>query len=77
LWPDGPDADENPDAYTVSTGTIVVAGDGSASVPVPGSKWAAVCSSVGPLTCGNPKAPSNCNFLGYVEVQFTIHTMVK
>ena len=76
LWPDD-NTDGYPDAYTVSTGTIVVAGDGTASVPIPGSKWAAVCSSVGPLTCGNPKAPSKCNFLGYVAVQFTLHTIVK
>jgi len=56
LWPDD-NADGYPDAYTVSTGTIVVAEDGTASVPTPGSKWAAVCSSVGPEICGNPRAP--------------------
>jgi len=39
--------------------------------------YAAVCSSVGPDTCGNPRAPDNCNFLGYVPVQFTMHTRVK
>lgn len=75
LWPDD-DADGYPDAYTVSTGTITVDQNGTASV-TPGSKWAAVCSSEGPLTCGNPRAPSNCNFLGYVDVQFTLHTIVK
>jgi hypothetical protein len=85
LWPDGPDDDDFPDAYTVTTGSFVLNEDysikldeltGSPTV-IPGSRWAAVCSALGPKTCGNPKAPSNCNFLGYVEIQFTLDAMVN
>jgi len=84
LWRDGDDdADDLPDGYTVTTGTIgpVVKVDGiypEGPPPVASdTKYAAVCSSVGPDVCGNPRAPSNCNFLGYAPVQFTLHTRVK
>jgi len=76
LWTDS-DADGLPDAYTVSTGVITPPqGDGPPSVSA-GTRYAAVCSAVGPLVCGNPQAPSNCNFLGYVPVQFTMTAMMK
>lgn len=82
LWRDGVDADDLPDGYTVTTGEI----EHEEDTPIPeglpynikpGYRWGAVCSSIGPETCGNPRAPSNCNFLGYVKVQFTMHTYVK
>jgi hypothetical protein len=71
LWPDV-NVDGIPDGYTVTTGSITVDGNGTLNV-TEGSRWAAVCSAVGPLDCGNPRAPDNCNFLGYVEMQFTLH----
>ena len=83
LWRDGDDADDLPDGYTVTTGTINLVPDAfgvyaEGAPPVTaGTRYAAVCSSVGPEVCGNPKAPSNCNFLGYVKVQFTMHAVVK
>lgn len=86
LWLDGDDADDLPDGYSVTTGTFELDGgavllDPDTGYPViepgPKSKYAAVCSAVGPLVCGNPKTPSNCNFLGYVPVQFTMHALVK
>jgi hypothetical protein len=78
LWEDGDDADNLPDGYTVSTGTIVDLGvEGPPGVNSAAPLYAAVCSSIGPDTCGNPRAPSNCNFLGYVPVQFTMHARVK
>jgi len=77
LWLDGNDADDLPDGYTVSTGVITKpAGEGPPLVSA-GTRYAAVCSSVGPAVCGNPQAPSNCNFLGYVPVTFTMHARVK
>lgn len=75
LWPDD-DTDGFPDGYTVTTGSITVDANGTPSVSA-GPRYAAVCSSVGPLVCGNPRAPSNCNFLGYVKMQFTLHTVVN
>lgn len=75
VWPDG-DNDGLPDAYTVTTGVISFDELGFPKVE-PGSRYAAVCSAVGPLVCGNPKAPSNCNFLGYVNMQFTLTAMTK
>jgi hypothetical protein len=86
LWLDGGDADDLPDGYTVSTGAIAPPLDASnppvivegPPVITAGPRYAAVCSSIGPLApCGNPRAPSNCNFLGYVPVQFTMHVRVK
>lgn len=77
LWLDGDDADDLPDGYTVSTGLISKpTGEGPPAI-TPGPRYAAVCSSVGPAVCGNPHAPSNCNFLGYVPVTFTMHARVK
>ncbi|MFC1701991.1 hypothetical protein ACFL1J_04525 [Pseudomonadota bacterium] len=82
LWLDG-DGDGFADGYTVTTGDITPLqhenGDYKEGPPTvnPGSRYAAVCSSVGPEVCGNPKAPSNCNFLGYVKVGFTMHAVVK
>jgi len=76
LWTDS-DADGLPDAYTISTGVITPPqGDGPPLVSAE-ARYAAVCSAVGPLVCGNPQAPSNCNFLGYVPVQFTMTAMMK
>jgi hypothetical protein len=75
LWRDA-DKDGLPDGYTVTTGEIKDVDetlDGPPDV-IPGTRWAAVCSAVGPdAPCGNPKASSNCNFLGYVEMKFTLH----
>ena len=74
LWRDT-DEDGLPDGYTVTTGEFGVITkdlDGPPEVE-PGARWAAVCSAVGDKECGNPKAPSNCNFHGYVEVRFTLH----
>jgi hypothetical protein len=77
LWRDGADTDDLPDGYSVSTGTITPpAGEGPPTI-VPGSRYAAVCSALGPTVCGNPRAPGICNFLGYVPVQFTMHAQVK
>jgi len=76
LWPDS-DADGLPDAYTVTTGTFLSFDPETGPVIEPGSRYAAVCSAVGPLVCGNPQAPSNCNFLGYVPVKFTMTAMMK
>ncbi len=83
LWLDG-DGDNLPDGYTVSTGVIVPRrqapdGDYLEGPPqvTPVARYAAVCSSVGKGDCGNPRAPSNCNFLGYVPVTFTMHARVK
>lgn len=77
LWEDG-DGDELPDGYTVTTGTIVDPGaEGPPGVDPIVPRYAAVCSSIGPDVCGNPRAPSNCNFLGYVPVQFTMHARVR
>lgn len=85
LWGDGIDDDEFPDGYTVTTGSfkrdtsdnIVVNPDGSPVLESAGSRWAAVCSAMGPNDCGNPQSPSNCNFLGYVKIQFTLDTVVN
>jgi len=82
LWPDDsvspPDADNLPDGYTVTTGVIDF--QDPAKFPpdvIPGPRVAAVCSPYGPEDCGNPQAPSNCNFLGYANVQFTLHAVVQ
>jgi len=74
LWRDF-DGDGLADGYTVTTGKFGEIADSLEGPPdvEPGARWAAVCSAVGDKTCGNPKAPSNCNFLGYVEIQFTLH----
>jgi hypothetical protein len=77
LWEDNND-DSLPDGYTISTGIIEDPdAPGQPEVNPVAPRYAAVCSSVGPDTCGNPRAPSNCNFLGYVPVQFTMHAKVK
>jgi len=76
LWPDD-DGDGYADAYTVTTGLIVVDENTGFPTVTPGPRYAAVCSAAGPKVCGNPKAPSNCNFLGYVEIQFTLDTVVN
>jgi len=78
LWPDGSDADELPDGYTVTTGSFKhgFPPEGPPLV-TPGPRIAAVCSPYGPADCGNPQAPSNCNFLGYAKVQFTLHAVVQ
>ena len=78
LW----DADEDgfADGYTVTTGREDPNSPWDGSGPpdvIPEPRWAAVCSAVGPEVCGNPRAPSNCNFLGYVKMQFTLHAIVK
>jgi len=80
LWRDGLDDDDLPDGYTITTGKITPDPDPPFGPPRNieyGARYAAVCSSFGERTCGNPKAPSKCNFLGYVAVQFTMHTEVK
>jgi len=77
LWLDGDDADDLPDGYTVSTGQIIKPNSEGPPTIDSGLRYAAVCSSVGPAVCGNPHAPSNCNFLGYVPVTFTMHARVK
>jgi hypothetical protein len=77
LWPDV-DEDGYAKAYTVTTGSINFDEETGDFVGItPGTRWAAVCSAAGPQDCGNPKAPNNCNFLGYVEVQFTLYTVVQ
>lgn len=83
LWPDS-DGDGLSDAYTVTTGTFdfdedenVMLDDDGWPIVHADASWAAVCSALGPLVCGNPKAPSNCNFLGYVPVTFTMHAFMK
>ena len=78
LWLDGDDADNLPDGYTVSTGKITPPGGPGRPTDISTARrYAAVCSAVGPAVCGNPHAPSVCNFLGYVPVQFTMHAEVK
>jgi hypothetical protein len=71
LWADA-DHDGLPDAYTVTTGefkrnpsnrSIIVDGDGGPTFEDgPGSRYAAVCSTVG----------GTVHFLGYVNMQFTL-----
>ena len=82
LWPDDsvspPDADNLPDGYTVTTGDIVLADPLIFPPEVkPGPRVGAVCSPYGDSDCGNPQAPSNCNFLGYAKVRFTLHAVVQ
>jgi len=78
LWPDKDD-DNLPDGYTVTTGVITDIGDPPVTLPTTSDvpRVAAICSSIGPEPCGNPQAPSLCNFLGYVDMQLTLHAEIK
>jgi len=78
LWPDN-DGDNLPDGYTVTTGVITDIGDPPGTLPTTSdeSRVAAICSSIGPESCGNPQAPALCNFLGYVDMQLTLHAEIK
>ena len=78
LWFDK-DGDGLPDGYTVTTGSILDPGNPPSILPTTSDvpRVAAICSSQGPADCGNPQAPSLCNFLGYVDMQFTFHAEIK
>jgi hypothetical protein len=78
LWPDEND-DGMPDGYTVTTGVVTGVGDDNAySLANPPAvtsapRTAAICSQVGPVDCNGAGLGEFCNFLGFVDVQFTWH----
>ena len=78
LWPDKND-DGVADGYTVTTGVVTGVGDDNAySLANPPTvtdapRRAAICSQVGPVDCNGAGLGEFCNFLGFVDVQFTWH----
>jgi hypothetical protein len=77
IWPDGSDEDEFPDGYTVTTGEIDDSVTTSPPRVIPGTREAAICSNLGPMTCGGPSDGDLCNKLGTVPLQFTLHMITR
>ena len=78
LWPDADD-DFVADGFTVTTGEIIgEAPQQGYSLATPpqttdAARTAAICSADGPLDCSGADNSESCNFLGFVDVQFTWH----
>jgi hypothetical protein len=78
LWPDA-DGDFVADGFTVTTGEIIgdppQNGYSLANPPQTSNlpRTAAICSPDGPLDCSGADNSESCNFLGFVDVQFTWH----
>ena len=78
LWPDT-DGDFVADGFTVTTGAITgEPPEGGYSLASPPQttdlpRTAAICSADGPLDCSGADNSESCNFLGFVDVQFTWH----
>lgn len=76
LWPDA-DRDGVADGYTVTTGTVSDDHDSYSLANPPNvisaPRTAAICSQTGPIECDGAGLGEFCNFLGFVDVQFTWH----
>jgi len=77
LWPSN-DGDDLPDGYTVTTGVITNIGNPPGILPTTTDEplVAAICGHAGPKDCSD-YGGCWCNFLGYVDMQLTLHAEVQ
>ena len=72
-WPDANGNYKSDDGYTITTGAFIDYGNPPATLPttIDEPRVAAICSAIGPVDCGT--GGGFCNFLGYIDVQLTLH----